>query len=137
MVVAGRQQVTQQWWETQRENYELCVSQLVFDEAAASNPQAAVERLAILQWMTVLETTQNARELAKELICAGALPAKAAEDALHIAVAATQRMTYLLAWNCRHLANATMRPVIEQVCKDQGLRTPIICTPKQLFEPRP
>src|SRR6266849_4094845 len=88
VVIAGHQQTTHEWWDTRRENYELCVSQLVLGESAAGDPQAAQERIAVLQPMTVLETTSTALELAKELIQAGALPAKAADDALHIAVAA-------------------------------------------------
>jgi hypothetical protein len=84
--------------------------------------------------MTLLETTSAALVLAKELIKAGALPAKAASDALHIAIAATQGVQYLLTWNCRHLANATMRPLIESVCTRQGLKAPIICTPEELME---
>lgn len=84
--------------------------------------------------MTVLETTEKALELAKELIRAGALPPKAAGDAIHIAVAATHAVPYLLTWNCRHLANATMRPMIESVCTAQGFRAPIICTPEELLE---
>ena len=51
--------------------------------------------------MLVLETTADALELAKELLQAGALPAKAADDALHIAVAATKTVPYRLTWNCR------------------------------------
>ena len=31
-------------------------------------------------------------------------------DNLPIAIAATKAIPYLLTWNCRHLANATMRP---------------------------
>jgi hypothetical protein len=65
------------------------------------------------------------------LLRAGALPAKAADDALHIAVAATRGVPFLLTWNCRHLANAAMRPVIEAVCKAKGYTAPIICTPEQ------
>ena len=116
VVIAAHQQITYEWWDTRRENFELCVSQLVLGEAAAGDLQAAQERLAVLQSVTVLETTTAALELAKELIQAGALPAKAADDALHIAVAATHAVPYLLTWNCRHLANATMRPMIESVC---------------------
>src|SRR6476469_6938908 len=78
VVVAGHQQVTQEWWDTRREDFELCVSQLVLDEAAAGDAQAARERIAILQSMTVLETTPEALALAKELVREGALPAKAA-----------------------------------------------------------
>lgn len=86
--------------------------------------------------MTVLETTTAALDAAKELIRAGALPTKAADDALHIAVAATHGIPYLLTWNCRHLANATMRPLIESVCAAKGLKAPIICTPEELLEPK-
>jgi hypothetical protein len=90
-----------------------------------------------LQAATLLEMTAAALALAKELVQAGALPAKAADDALHIAVAATQGIPYLLTWNCRHLANATMRPLIESVCAGQGLKAPIICTPEELLETKP
>jgi hypothetical protein len=89
VVIAGHQQTTQEWWDTRREKYELCVSQLVLGEAGAGDLQAAQIRLAAMNAMTLLETTTEALALAKELIQAGALPAKAADDALHIAVAAT------------------------------------------------
>ena len=137
VVVAGHQQVTHDWWDTRRTNYELCVSRLVLDEAGAGDAQAARERLLVLQPMLVLETTSDAVELAKELLRAGALPAKAADDALHIAVAATNIVPYLLTWNCRHLANAVMRPVIETVCNAKGFKAPIICTPEELLELKP
>ena len=137
VVIAGHQQSTHEWWDTRRTSYELCVSQLVLDEAGAGDAQAAQERLLILRPMLVLETTADALELAKELLQAGALPAKAADDALHIAVAATKAVPYLLTWNCRHLANATMRPVIETVCKAKGFKAPIICTPEELLEAKP
>ena len=78
VVIAGHQQVTHEWWDTRRENYDLCVSQLVLDEAGAGDAQAAQERLLALQSALVLETTVEALELAQELLRAGALPAKAA-----------------------------------------------------------
>jgi hypothetical protein len=137
VVIAGHQQVTHEWWDTRRDSYELCVSQLVLGEAAAGDPQAAQERSAVLQSMTVLETTTAAVELAKELIQQRALPRKAADDALHIAVAAMHAIPYLLTWNCRHLANATMRPMIESVCVAKGCKAPIICTPEELLEAKP
>jgi hypothetical protein len=137
VVFAGHQQVSQEWWDTQRTNYELCISQLVLGEAGAGDPQAAQERLEVLKNMTLLETTLEALALAKELIGAGALPEKAADDALHIAIAATNGVPFLLTWNCRHLANATMRPLIDAVCAAKDLKAPIICTPEELLEAKP
>lgn len=137
VVIAGHQQVTHEWWDTCRAGYELCLSQLVLDESAAGDAQAAQDRLTLLRPMLVLETGLDALGLARDLLHAGALPAKAADDALHIAVAATHRARYLLTWNCRHLANATMRPVIESVCISTGFVAPIICTPEELLESNP
>lgn len=137
LIIAAHQQITHDWWDTRRSNYELCVSELVLDEAGAGDAQAAQERLLPLQPMLVIETTTEAFELAEELLRAGALPRKAADDALHIAIAAAKAVPYLLTWNCRHLANATMRPVIEAVCLAKGLKAPIICTPEELMEAKP
>jgi hypothetical protein len=137
LVIAAHQQITHEWWDTRRVNYELCVSQLVLDEAGAGDAQAAQERLLVLQPMLVLETTPEALALAKALLQAGALPAKAADDALHIAVAAAKAIPFLITWNCRHLANAMMRPVIESVCKAKGFKAPIICTPEELLGSKP
>lgn len=35
VLIAGRQQPTHKWWDNRRKDYELCVSQLVLDEARA------------------------------------------------------------------------------------------------------
>jgi len=52
-------------------------------------------------------------------------------DAFHIAAAAHQ-IEYLLTWNCKHIANATMRGTIEAICRSEELHPPIICTPEEL-----
>ena len=137
LIVAGHQQITHDWWDDRRGDYELCVSQLVLQEAGDGDPQAAQERLDILATMTMLEIKEEAVELAEELVQAGALPAKAGNDALHIAVAAIHRVPYLLIWNCRHMANATMRAQIESVCASKGFKAPIICTPEEMMEVKP
>jgi predicted nucleic acid-binding protein len=137
VVTVAHQQITQEWWESRRGKFELCVSEVVLQEAAAGDPQAAQARLEVLRPMTFLDTTAAALDPAKDLVRAGALPEKAARDALHIAIAATQGVPYLVTWNCRHLANATMRPLIESVCAGKGFKAPIICTPEELMEKEP
>ena len=37
--VAGHQQITHDWWEIRRANYELVVSQLVLEESGDGDPQ--------------------------------------------------------------------------------------------------
>jgi hypothetical protein len=45
LIVAGHQQITRDWWDTRGADYELCVSQLVLQEAGDGDPEAAQERL--------------------------------------------------------------------------------------------
>jgi predicted nucleic acid-binding protein len=137
LIVAGHQQITHEWWDTCSGNYELCDSQLVVQEAGEGDPQAAQERLAVLAAMTMLEINEEAVALAEELVRAGALPTKAGNDALHVAVAAVHGIEFLVTWNCRHLANATIRSQIEAVCASKGFKAPIICTPEELLEAKP
>src|SRR5437870_13553222 len=80
LIVAGHQQISHDWWDTRRGNYQLCVSQLVLQEAGDGDPQAAQERLDALATMTVLEIKEEAVALAEELVQAGALPAKAGTE---------------------------------------------------------
>jgi hypothetical protein len=110
VVIAGHQQVTRDWWNNCRKKYDLCASEAVIREAQAGDQEAAQERLDVIEETVLLETTAEALALAKELLQAGALPAKAATDALHIGVAAVHGIQFLLTWNCRHMANAPMRP---------------------------
>lgn len=77
----------------------------------------------------MLDATPNAVDLARELVRVGSLPKKAIVDAFHIAVASVHGMDYLLSWNCRHIANATMRSRIESTCRSYGVEPPTICTP--------
>ena len=83
------------------------------------------------------QITETALTLAEEPVKVGALPTKAENDALHIAIAAIHRVPYLLTWNCRHMANATMRAQIENVCASRGFKAPIICTPEEMMKVKP
>jgi hypothetical protein len=65
---------------------------------------------------------------------AATLPEKVTSDALHIAIAAVNGMDYLLTWNCKHIANVTLRPQIEAVCRAAGYEPPLICTPEELSD---
>jgi len=135
-VLAAHQTVTRAWWRG-RSAYELRVSQLVLDEASAGDSVMRARRLRALRGLPVLLLTDPATHVAKELVRKGALPEKATVDAFHIGVAAAHKVTYLLTWNCKHLANATMRGTIEAVCRSAGLTPPIICTPEELPTRRP
>ena len=133
LVVAAHQQVALEWWEECRENFALYACQLVIQEAGAGDPAAARRRLGQLAGIPLLEVTDEAEALARDLIENGPLAAQAVGDALHIAVATVHGVDYLLTWNCRHIANAQMREAVASVCTKRGYEPPVICTPEELM----
>lgn len=92
---AAHQQLTLAWWET-RSQYDLVVSELVLRECGAGNPDAAKKRLTVLHDVPLILITEQALKIANSLIEKGIVLAKAAEDALHIAIATVHGVDYLL-----------------------------------------
>ena len=133
VVMAAHQLLTHKWWDTERTNYELVVSQYVLDEASAGNPTLAAERLQLLDGIPLLPDAPEITRIADEIMSRAILPAKAQVDALHIATVAHHRIQYLLTWNCKHIANAKILPRIHQVLTDAGVPIPVICTPEELL----
>lgn len=133
LIRAAHQQITRAWWEDRRGDFELFVSPLVVRECQAGDISAAAGRLNLLRGLPSLEPTDDASALANRLIERVPLPPKAASDALHVAIAAVHAIQYLLTWNCKHLANASLRKQIDSVCRQCGYEPPVICTPEELF----
>ncbi len=133
VVMAAMIQQTNDWWTRRRERFGLFVAEPVFREAAKGDAEAARRRTEVLRQLNILPATEQSLRLARSFITHFAMPAKAADDALHVAIAASHGMGYLLTWNCRHIANATLRPKLEALCLLENLRCPLICTPPELM----
>ena len=133
LLAAAWQKVTLDWWEVRRGAFELYTSEVTVQEARRGDPEASARRLTALADIPLLPITQEASALAGALLEGRALPAKAGNDALHVAVAAVQGIDYLLTWNYRHIDNAETKPVIQDVCARQGHAAPEICTPRELM----
>jgi hypothetical protein len=133
LVTAGHQELTQDWWENHRHEYDLYLSELVIQEAGAGDPDEAAKRLAVLGNIPQLELNEACRRLAREFLAENAIPKESGGDALHVAVSAVHGMNYLLTWNCAHIANAQRREAIEEVCRNAGYEPPVICTPEELI----
>ena len=135
IIQTAHQQITRQWWD-RRDRFDLYVSRAVVAEARRGNPDAAARRLAVLRGIPRLAGGRRVVDLARALVQRGTLPVQARMDAAHIGIAAVNGMEYLLTWNLRHLANASIRGKIEEVVRAAGMVPPIICTPEELMEPR-
>jgi predicted nucleic acid-binding protein len=134
LIMAAHQEVTREWWQSQRHAFALFYSEAVRSEAAMGDPQAAAQRLTLLNDLNLLEIPVQAMGLANALVDATALPAKARVDALHIAIAAYEKMDFVLTWNFKHIANAQSASKVRQVCESFGLACPVLCSPLELLE---
>jgi len=131
LVVAAHQQVTHEWWSA-RNRFALLISEAVLEEIARGDKVAAARRVAAVDGIAVLSATSSAQALALGFLQAAAMPTNAAIDAVHVAIAATHGVDFLVTWNCSHIANAAVRERIEAVCRAAGFRPPVICTPLEL-----
>jgi hypothetical protein len=132
-IVRGHQLETVKWWTLAPEEFDLVVSVFVRDEANQGDPNYAAKRLAALDSLDHLKVTTAAEQFAEALVREGVIPSTSSEDALHIAIAVTHGIPYLVTWNCRHIANANMRQRYEDSCRAHGYRPTILCTLSELM----
>jgi predicted nucleic acid-binding protein len=133
IVVLAHQQLTRDWWELRRGEFDLYTSEVVAAESERGDPEAARARRTILQQTKQLSASPAAEQLVPALLQATGLPAKALADMAHIALATVHGMQYLLTWNCKHIANAAVQRMVVQTCRAHGYEPPVICTPEELM----
>jgi len=134
IIAVARQQLTIEWWEDHRHNYELFTSNAVIAEASQGDNNSAKARLESLRGISILEITLDCQNIAEKIMSDTPMPAKAQDDALHAAISSYHKMDYLLTWNCRHLANAHLIPKLKSAVEAIGYHFPQICTPEELME---
>ena len=105
----------------------------MINECSAGNAEFAEERPRIISSLDVLGGSPEADELARALLKFNAIPETEPRDAMHISLAATNGVKYLLTWNFKHIANARLRSKIEATCRVNGFEPPTICTPDELL----
>lgn len=131
--LAANQELTRRWWSTKRNEFDLFASVVVVEEAREGDAALANERLRLLEGVTLLRASEAAHELKFDLLRRSRIPAKAETDALHIAIAAVHGIEYLVTWNCKHIANAVILPLVYEVCRSSGYEPPLVCTPYELM----
>ena len=132
LVVAGRQAITLDWWDNQRQNYDLRISVLVEDEMRKGDASAASRRFDATKDIPSLLVSDAAVDVANLLLARLAVPKGSEEDALHIGIAAAQGADFLLTWNFKHINNAETKAKIARLIESLGFVSPILCSPEEL-----
>ncbi len=131
--IRAHQIVTQRWWATAKQRFDVVLSVVTLTEASAGDLELARARLDLAAGLPAVPVTDDAQKLASYFVNAGVLPPKALGDALHLATAAANHVEYLVTWNLKHLAGAVIRRRLENALRSQGYDPPTICTPEELL----
>ena len=134
LVVAARQQVTRDWWQNAQERFNLYVSEAVLQEIRAGDSVAAARRIELVRGLTVLDVTKEVDSLVEIYQRHFGLPQRARTDIVHIAVAVTYELDYVVSWNCKHIANGHILRRLMEVNHTLGRFTPLLYTPAELLE---
>jgi len=133
VVVLAHQVITRQWWTESLPRYEVFISQVVIEETRRGDPEAARKRLEMLVEFPVLEIAEEVETFASLYVEEMSLPPRAYRDALHMALASFHGMDFLLTWNCAHIARGDIKRSLQRINAEQGIDTPVICTPEELL----
>jgi predicted nucleic acid-binding protein len=133
-VMARHRAATRSWWEAAVHSCELLTSPAVLIEAARGRREQALRRLALLQGLELLVSSEAIAETAATYIRHKLMPADPRGDALHLALASHHKCDVLVTWNYRHLANANKLDRIVRLNGELGLPVPRILTPVDLLE---
>jgi len=137
VVVAGRQQSTQDFWSLLGSELSPFVSALVVKEAGQGDPASAQSRLDAIRSFPLLQATAEAERLAQAILDGGGIPAEYPEDALHIAVASVAGMDFVVTWNFAHLNNPFTKMMIRQSVENAGHECPEIVSPDAFLGDEP
>jgi hypothetical protein len=134
IVIASHQRLAREWWNFRRNDFELYISEFVVDEIGKGHAALAAQRLEVVRNIQRINADEMTKSLGNRLVREIPLPPVANVDAYHIAIAAVNRIDYLLTWNCTHIANASIQGQIRKICAEEGLKAPVICIPPELMK---
>lgn len=131
--IAAHQEITHEWWQKERDRFDLYISDTVVEEISLGNPEMIERRKEILKDITTLKLNRNVFDLFQEYSKRLGLPEKAKADLYHIAFAVQYKIDYLLTWNCSHIANGVVIQKLVKINNEMGLFIPLILTPEELL----
>ena len=126
--------VTKEWWETQREYYNLYLSIETLAELRGGNYPQKEKAVRLAETIEVLPRVEDIVEIAEIYIKNYLMPNDLKGDAIHLAYASIYKIDFLLTWNCKHLANANKKIHIRKINTKLGIFVPEIITPLELFK---
>ena len=129
----ARRNWTREWWNNQREHYQLVTSIAVIEELERGDYPNKEKILNLVADIPLLSINMEIHDIVETYIKRKLMPADILGDALHLAIASFHGCDFLLTWNCKHLANANKFSHIRRLNALLGLYVPALITPVELL----
>ena len=129
----ARKNWTREWWNNQREHYQLVTSIAVIEELERGDYPNKEKILNLVADIPLLNINTEIHDIVETYIKRKLMPADILGDALHLATASFHGCDFLLTWNCKHLANANKFSHIRRLNTLLGLYVPALITPVELL----
>jgi predicted nucleic acid-binding protein len=129
----ARRNWTREWWDSQREHYQLVTSIAVIEELERGDYPNKEQILSLVADIPLLSINTEIHDIVETYIRRKLMTADILGDALHLATASFHGCDFLLTWNCKHLANANKFSHIRRLNTLLGLYVPALITPVELL----
>ena len=131
-----RRMRTRDWWNEERQYFELWGSAFVELELRTGTYRRQEECVRMSRSFRTCSMNGAVKQFWRDLLDAKLIPPNKPVDAWHLALAACHEIDYLLTWNYAHLANSTAQGRLNQMCVDRGLRPPQLLSPESIPQVR-
>lgn len=135
--VPEKMEITNQLWEHFRNRkYELYLSNVTMKEISqCPEPKRSqlIRRLEEVEY-TLVEVSDNARDIVEQLYAMKILPPKCYDDCQHIAVAVECGCDCIVSWNFKHIVNIRTIRGVRAITNLKGYKPIEILNPSVLLE---
>ena len=122
------------WRQIQNGEYDVVLSEVVFDELARCVDFKKRQLTDFLQRIRYdrVESNNDTVALASKFVDFGILREKSFDDCRHIAAALVSGCDIIVSWNFRHIVNAKTIRGARMIASTNGFNDILICTPTML-----
>lgn len=124
--------VTKQWWETERSGFSMYGSAFTESELSAGEYPGQQEAIQLVRRLRYLPFNGDVRRCAEKLLEVHIAPPNKPGDATQLAFATIHRIDYILTWNYAHLANVHVQNRLNELCRRNGWRPPLLVSPENI-----
>lgn len=127
------EQWTRDWWDNQRQDFDLVSSSAVIDELRKGEHPLKQEKLALMKSVRLLPYADEIGRIVDVYVARTVMPNDPRGDALHLAYASFYKCDVLLSWNCQHIVNYRKAGHIQRINGLLRLHVPALLTPFELL----